>query len=466
MDIVILGEDSNVNKTKESYQILRQSLENLRAATFAEIEQVDEDEKEYEQAELQVIVELEKLLTESLEAFERIALLQHRGAEGISSQRLLNNVLKETIDKEFKPAIDAAIAEELEEADHATLLFQKLMIDLKLVSKMTALLSVMLALVLAVWLWRSFSAPMQQLIIGVRKAGKGELDQMIELTGRNEFTYLAKNFNDMTLELARQRQQILSAHAELENQVDMRTTELQQANQVLKQIDDGRRRFFADISHELRTPITAIRGEAEVAGRGRAKSADEYREALGRIVELSSQMGKLVEDLLFMARSEATEFRFELHPVPLDQLISELCDEASGLTRQRQHKLTIKLPEQPLVAEVDRLRLRQALLILIDNACRYSEAGSEIIVSLWAEADKAVIEVIDSGIGIPENELNLIFERFYQGGVARKYDSAGSGLGLPLAKSIIDAHYAKIAVASAPGEGTRVTLTLPAIHEE
>lgn len=460
VDIVVLDGDVSVEQAKLSYQKLHQSLNQLRIATNAEIAQVDEHELEQEKEELEQIDAIEKILTEGVWAFDRIMALQRRGAEE-SAQAVLRTVLEQTIDQQFKPIIDTAIAEERAELEDARQHAKELLSDLKWMAAITAIATFCLALAMAAWLLRSLSTSLNRLVIGVRQVAKNDLAHRIELPGRNEFTYLAKNFNDMTRKLAQQRQHLLLAHTELENKVNTRTRELRQANEKLQHIDEGRLRFLADISHELRTPLTAIRGEAEVTIRGKDKPIEEYRDTLMRIVELSSQLGKLVEDLLFMARAESSNLRFELIPLVLNKLLSNVYESTQALAQQYQLHLSLKLPQQDICVSGDRLRLRQVLLILIDNACRYSSPGGQIIITLQTDKNHVTITVNDQGMGIPATELKEIFKRFYRGKQARNEEPSGSGLGLPLAKSIIEAHQGTIEAVSTPGQGTCITVTLP-----
>lgn len=464
VDIVVLDGNVSVDQAKLSYQTLHQSLDSLREAIEAEISQVDEEDREHEIEELEQISEIEELLTEGVWAFERIMLLQRRGAEE-PAKDVLTTVLEETIDQQFKPLIDMSINEELGEVALAREQAQELVSDLKWVASVTALLAFFLAMTLGIWLLRNLRRSLDNLVSGVRTVAKGDLQHRIELPGRDEFTYLAKSFNDMTQKLEQKRQGLLLAQVELEDKVSARTRELQLANDKLQHIDEGRRCFFADISHELRTPLAAIRGEAEVTLRGKDKHADEYREALRRIVELSAQLGTLVEDLLFMARSESTSIHFELRPQQMNELVSELCDEARVLTQQQLLLLRLELPEQAVSVYGDRLRLRQLLLILIDNACRYSDPGGEVTIRLQVNDDIASLEVCDQGIGIADSELEAVFDRFYRSEQARKRAPSGSGLGLPLAQSIVEGHQGKLKITSELGQGTCVTILIPVMDE-
>lgn len=463
MDIVVLeNSELHAKQAEQSYQTLTQSINHIRLATDAEIDFVAEGEVPEERMERVQITNIERVLNEGIWSFNHIMALQQRGADGRAQQEL-SAVLAQTIDLKFKPLIDAAIAKELDEDTKAQQLARELQADLEQLASMTAAAALLLSLIMAIWLWRSLSTPLYQLIMGVRRVARGDLQHRIQLPGRNEFTYLAKNFNEMTDELSAQRQQLLSAQQMLEQQVTLRTQELQQAYCRLQQIDKGRRRFFADISHELRTPLTALRGEAEVTLRGRDKPAEDYRATLSRVVELAGHMGKLVDDLLFMARSEATEFSYDLKPLVLNDFITDLSYDALALVHNRQQQLIIDTPRESVRAEADPQRLHQLLLILIDNACRYSSPGGKITLTLSQQSSYAILTVSDQGIGIDASELESVFERFYRSEKARSLVPSGSGLGLPLARCIAEAHNGKISLTSKTGEGTQVTFALPAL---
>ncbi|MCF6237027.1 MAG: HAMP domain-containing histidine kinase [Gammaproteobacteria bacterium] len=460
VDTVVLDGDDSDEQSRRSYQALHQSIKQLQITSSAEINYVDEDEKPLEIYELAQISTIEKLLAEGFWAFGRVMLLKQHGSEE-AAKEVLNTVLEDTIDQQFKPIIDAAIADELEEVEKARQHAQKLLNDLKLIASVTTIVAFILALTMTLWLWRNLSTPLNQLVNGVRQVTKGDLSHRIQLLGRNEFTYLAKNFNDMTHQLAQQKQHLLTQQFELENKVDVRTNELQQANQKLKQVDEGRKNFFADISHELRTPLTAIKGEAEISARGKNKTVNEYIDTLKRIIELSNQLGKLVEDLLFMARSENSNMHFEFRTIVLNNLVSDLCKDAQVLVQKKQLQLNFDITQQKINIYGERLRLRQLLLILIDNACCYSDPGGEITITLREEKGYAILVVSDQGIGIDSSELNAVFERFYRSDQARKKVISGTGLGLPLAKSIVKAHQSRIELVSELGKGTDVTITFP-----
>jgi signal transduction histidine kinase len=216
--------------------------------------------------------------------------------------------------------------------------------------------------------------------------------------------------------------------------------------------------FIADASHELRTPLTLIRGNAEIELA--AETDSESRQALGEILAESTRMSRLVEDLLFLARSDAGVPPIDPEYVPVRWLLSHLSGPVEAMARHRDICTTIELAGDGHV-EVDAGRIEQAVLILVDNASKFSPAGE--CVEIRSRTDSGFLEIVvsDAGPGIPAGDLPLIFERFYQVGTRRTRKEGGSGLGLPIAKSIVDAHDGTIRMESGSGRGTTVTIQLP-----
>lgn len=239
---------------------------------------------------------------------------------------------------------------------------------------------------------------------------------------------------------------------------------LQEAHAKLQHLDAMRTQFFADISHELRTPLTVIRGEAEVTLRGRDKPIEEYKNTLQRITQLTNEVSQLVNDLLFLARSETGTIPINRQSVELLNLLTETGQDLDILAFNKGVHLSV-CGEKEVRINGDPQRLKQLMIILLDNAIKYTPKGGTVSISLESVHQQGKITVTDQGIGIPVSDLSHIFERFYR--VKRKDSDmgGGAGLGLSIAKWIVDVHYGSISISSHEGQGTTVTLAF-AIEED
>lgn len=344
---------------------------------------------------------------------------------------------------------------------------------------------------------RGLRWPLQLLSEGAQALQAGRLGHRIPLTGQDEFAEVARSVNALAAELEQHRARESAQRQRLEDEVAARTGELAEALASLRAADDRRRRLFADISHELRTPTTVIRGEAEITLRGIDKPAAEYRQALQRIVETARQLGAVIDDLLAMARSDIDALALAREPVDLDELVADMLAQAGPLAERQQVTLSPAPPRtgRHLVLG-DPLRLRQLLGVLLDNATRYSRPGGRVQVAVRvagqaagqaagqlggqmggspADGGDAVsprggggasvpalqVTVDDEGIGIPPEELARVFERHFRGARARRHSPEGSGLGLAIARALAQAHGGGLVLHARPGGGTRAVLSLP-----
>lgn len=322
-----------------------------------------------------------------------------------------------------------------------------------------------LALVLAVYFARALRRPLAALRDAALALQRGDLAHRIDLPGRDEFALLAGSVNTMAGELSRHREREAQLRHELERQVDERTLALSEALQALQTAEERRRRLFADISHELRTPTTVIRGEAEVTLRGRDKPLDEYQGALRRIADTARQLGLVIDDLLAVARSDIDTLAIQHAPLDFAQPFAQAVEQAQALAAgQGVRLLPGTLPEQPLMLQGDAQRLRQLLVVLLDNAVRYSHRGGEVRTAVELASEAAphlTVRVEDEGIGIDAEEATHAFEHRWRSERARRHRADGSGLGLTLARALARSHGGDIALAPRPGGGTIATLTLP-----
>ena len=235
-------------------------------------------------------------------------------------------------------------------------------------------------------------------------------------------------------------------------------------NEMLGRLEAAVKRlsqFTADASHELRTPIALIRTTAELALR-RERSPETYREALRQIVLESERTTRLVEDLLLLARADAGLPGLPLERVELTPLVRDVCEQGQVLAQARQLQISAELPDEPVFVDANDPALRRLFLLLVDNAVKYTPAGGRITVSLGRDPQGTTVVVRDTGIGIPDNELPHVFERFYRVDESRSRDAGGAGLGLSIAKWIADRHHASLEAESIVGQGSAFRVRFPA----
>ena len=378
----------------------------------------------------------------------------------ISRGRDLRQLLADSIQRE-----SVAVARERAAADQALRWMRGLWLG-------TAAAIALAALLLAAGFARALRRPLTELNEGARALQRGDLAHRIALDGSDEFSSVARSMNAMAVELADHRLREAQARQQLEALVAARTGELQSALEVLQQVDARRRRLFADISHELRTPTTAILGEAEITLRARDRfSVEDYRSALQRIVATSRQLGAVIDDLLTMARSDIDALALNRRALDLAEPLEQAVEQACALAYER--GVTVRAAPAaagalPVLA--DPQRLRQLLLLLLDNAVRYSHAGGavEVAVARCPVAADGVahceVRIADHGIGIAAEDLAQVFERNFRSAKARQHRADGSGLGLAIGRALARAHGGDITLDSRPGSGTTVLLRLPLLQ--
>jgi two-component system, OmpR family, sensor kinase len=233
-------------------------------------------------------------------------------------------------------------------------------------------------------------------------------------------------------------------------------------NRMMERIEhlfSVQQRFVADVSHELRTPLTAIRGNLDLIKR---YGMDEN--SLEAMESEVARMSRLVSDLLLLARADYGEIKMELEPIDLDTVLSEVYREARVLAKDRD--LAVKIIDfDPVRVNGNGDRIKQLLLNLVSNALKFTPDGGQITMNLRQEDYDAVLEVSDTGIGISEEDRKRIFDRFFQSDTSRARHTTddGVGLGLSIAKWIVDSHHGTIEVESTPGEGATFRVKIPAL---
>lgn len=376
----------------------------------------------------------------------------------MSQGRDLRSLLAQNITRE-----KAAVARDRAAADSSLALVRTLALGA------AASLALAVAL-LAMYFARALRQPLEELSAGVDALQRGDLQHRIPDHRHDEFSRFAQRVNVMADEIAHHREREVQVRHQLEEQVQERTVELEEALQTLQDLEARRRQLFADVSHELRTPTTAIRGEAEIALRGREKPAHYYQSALQRIVAAAQQLGAVIDDLLTMARSDIDTLALHRTPVEVNAPLQEAVEQAQALGRDAnvQVEYLSRTDTQVSAWHVlgDAQRLRQLFTLLLHNAVRYSHPGGVVSVQAMHMSDEHgaaqwQLSVTDHGIGITADELPRVFERNFRSPRARLHRADGSGLGLPIAATLARAHDGVIDIDSTPEQGTTVSLRLP-----
>jgi heavy metal sensor kinase len=268
----------------------------------------------------------------------------------------------------------------------------------------------------------------------------------------------------MNLQTERISAESLSSRLDVPNPRDELGRFATTINQLLARLDNSfqeQQRFIADASHELRTPLAVLRGETEVA-LTKTRTIDEYQESLSLIKDEAERLSRIVEDLFILARHPIdTPAAVIKEPLSLNETVRDCARAAQVLAIRKGVRLNIENDSASIVVTGDDELLKRMILNLLDNAVKYTPEGGEVSVTLKQLNGDANIVVCDTGIGIPQADQLLVFDRFYRVDKARSRALGGAGLGLSIVRWIVDAHGGTIAVRSTPGKGSVFTVELP-----
>jgi heavy metal sensor kinase len=232
-------------------------------------------------------------------------------------------------------------------------------------------------------------------------------------------------------------------------------------NRMIERLDESFQlttRFAADASHELRTPLTIMRGELESLVKDPALHED-FAERIGSVLEEAERLTRIIEGLLLVSRLETGEAQMHTNKIDLGEMINGIADQMGPLAEDKLLILRREIAYGVLI-EGDELRLKQVGVNLLDNAFKYTPEGGQITLKVWAESNRAVLTVSDTGMGISERALPHIFDRFFRAEQARISRASGTGLGLSIVQSIVEAHGGKVLVESREGRGAQFRVEL------
>lgn len=288
------------------------------------------------------------------------------------------------------------------------------------------LIAFLLLFILMKMLEKQYIEPIVELDKVAHQLKKGNFDTRFQVNVNNELLTLADSFQSLA--------------------------------KSIKQEDEKKRIFIQNISHEMRTPLSYIKGYSELL-----QNDEQNQEYASIIVSEADRMNRLVNELIHLTHLEQDEAQPAFQPVVISEVLYEAVKNTKIKREKKEQILSVQIDETVIV-NGDADRLLQVFMNLLDNAIVYTDRNGEIMVEGWAENDKAYIMVEDTGIGIPEEDISKIMERFYRIDKARTRKEGGFGIGLSIVKQIIDLHNGSITFQSAVNKGTKVTVSLPLYH--
>jgi signal transduction histidine kinase len=288
------------------------------------------------------------------------------------------------------------------------------------------ILALATALIVILFLSRLISAPVHALTLAAEKLGKGDLSQRVNFESKDEVGKLVRTFNSMADDLVRAKQL--------------------------------REDLVADVAHELRTPVADVRAYIEAIQDGLLEPS---KSNLNSIHEDILLLSKLINDLQVLAQADANELNLSFQPEDIAAVINRVTTSVQPRATAKGITLTVELPTKLPLLKIDAQRITQVLQNLLDNAIEHTPSGGEITVTAFDNKEYLEVAISDTGEGIPEKDLPNIFERLYRVDGSRSRATGGSGLGLTIAKRLVEAHGGKIMAQSEIGKGSRFIFTIP-----
>jgi signal transduction histidine kinase len=288
-------------------------------------------------------------------------------------------------------------------------------------------------------------------------AGVGNKDEEYDDSDVRQLTLLMEGM--WRIIQKKRSEEALQKYADELSKVNM---ELEKANKELKSLDVMKDEFLSNISHELKTPLVSIKGYGELISDETLGCLNEQqKKAFGVVLRNSERLRRLIESLLFISGIESRTIQYQIEKVQIADIIDDVVNDMDLQVKEKCLKTERHVPDELPLIDGDRTRLSDMLTNLIDNAIKFTPSGGTIVLKAYEEKKHLHIEIEDTGIGIPQELMPNLFQRFYQidASIKRKY--GGTGVGLYICKSIAEAHKGDIWIESEEGKGTTVHIRLP-----
>ena len=298
------------------------------------------------------------------------------------------------------------------------------------------------SMILISWMSRKITTPLQELTELSKRMADLDFDAKYTSGGQNEIGQLGEHFNQMSETLERTISELKTANNQLQNDIEEKI-----------QIDEMRKEFLSNVSHELKTPLTSISGYAELIETGMASEQDTVRFAHG-IHNSANRLLTLINDIIRLSELDGTEEEADTELLNLHEM-AQNCVEMLKMSAEK-HKVTIALNGTECYVTANRQMMEELLYNLCDNAIRYNNPGGSVDVQTYAREGHTYLVVKDTGIGISKEHQERIFERFYRVDKSRSKSTGGTGLGLAIVKHIIAKSHAELELESEPGKGTTI----------
>jgi signal transduction histidine kinase len=329
-----------------------------------------------------------------------------------------------------------------------------------------SLFIIFVALVAGVFIANQVVKPVQKLTEGVREISKGNLNYNIKVQSRNEIGELASSFRQMSSALKKSQQELYEYSQGLETQVKERTKELTIANSRLRELDRMKSEFVSIASHQLRTPLTATKGYISMLLEGSyGDLSRNVHDTLSKVYASNERLVRIVNDLLDISRIERGKFQYTFRKISLPDLLESAVKELTIAAAIQKLSIQWKMPANPerFMVSADEEKLRQTFLNILDNAIKYTLKGHiEIKITQDTQPGYIRVSIKDTGIGISIADQKKLFERFVRGKGGSHVSASGSGIGLYIAKKIVDDHHGRIwAESEGLGKGSTFIVTLP-----